>query len=240
MNIHYAFELNFNTVFTGIVAWVVIGMIAYRIYKKQSMKPKVWKVFVIILVGLFSFSINWQLLGTPVKFSILPLGVLLLYWILIGKEGRWQRYRPYAWLGFFANYIFLAAILLSLLAQHKIYPENDLSTYISNTEDASIVNIHPSALDSSLDKESLRKQIHSMTHKPIHAQHRFKEEEMRDDGAIKRNERFPYQLTGTSAKWGSGLKTIIYLEADGKGMLVTSSKKQLYFRSKESLLKGGK
>ena len=28
----------------------------------------------------------------------------------------------------------------------------------------------------------------------------------------KRNERFPYQLIGTSPIWGSGLHTIIYIE----------------------------
>ena len=54
----------------------------------------------------------------------------------------------------------------------------------------------------------------------------------------KRNERFPYQLIGTSSKWGSGLETIIYIEDDGKGILLSTPKEQLYFRSEDSFIEG--
>lgn len=66
----------------------------------------------------------------------------------------------------------------------------------------------------------------------------YYEKEFKDEQSIKRNERFPYQLAGTSPKWGSDLRPIIYIEADGKGLLISAPQKQLYFRSKESLLKG--
>jgi hypothetical protein len=238
MGIHYDFSFDFIAMVTGFLAWCVIGIIAYRMYKKQAVKPKVWKVFVSILVGIFSFSINLNWFDTLVKLSILPLGVWILYWHLKGKEGRWQTYRPFAWLGFFANYIFLAATLLAIPTHHLVYPENELSTYLSNTENASIINTHSSALDRSLNKESLLKQIHNMKQEPIYSEEWYEKTYMEPD--IKKiNERFPYQLTEISSKWGSGLETIIFVEADGKGMLVTTPKKQLYFRSVESLLKGG-
>ena len=54
----------------------------------------------------------------------------------------------------------------------------------------------------------------------------------------KRKERFPYLLTGVKPKWGSGIPTLIYLEEDGKGILITTPKKQLYFRSQQALVEG--
>jgi hypothetical protein len=57
--------------------------------------------------------------------------------------------------------------------------------------------------------------------------------------STKTKERFPYQLIGTSPEWGSGFLTIIYLEEDGKGILLSTSNKQLYFRSEDSIIEGG-
>ena len=58
-----------------ILAWCVIAFIAYSLYNRQSDKPEIWKVLVVILVGLFSFSFNTEMFGTVIKISILPLGV---------------------------------------------------------------------------------------------------------------------------------------------------------------------
>jgi hypothetical protein len=54
-----------------------------------------------------------------------------------------------------------------------------------------------------------------------------------------REERFPYQIIGTKAKWGSGINTIIYVEDDGKGLLIWTPKKQYYYRTDTSLIEGG-
>ena len=51
-------------------------------------------------------------------------------------------------------------------------------------------------------------------------------------------ERFPYQLMGISSKWGSGMDTIIYMEEDGKGILISTPQRQLYFRCDESFVEG--
>ncbi|QCJ40657.1 hypothetical protein FAY30_01280 [Bacillus sp. S3] len=240
MVVQFDFTFQLIGYITGFIAWCAIGMLAYRFYKKQPDKPKIWKVILCMLVGLFSFSFNWRVFDTPVKFAILPLGVWILYFLLKAKDGRWERYRKFVWLGFLANYIFLAGTLLALPLQHIIYPENKLSTYIGDFENARIINTHPSALERSLDLEVLQKHVHSMAAKSVHGQQWYYDDDVAREDSTDRHERFPYVLTGISTKWGSGLETMIYLEADGKGMLVTTGKRQLYFRSKVSLLKGDK
>lgn len=56
-------------------------------------------------------------------------------------------------------------------------------------------------------------------------------------GSNHREARFPYVLTGIETKWGSGKSPIIYLEKDGKGILISMEDKQLYFRSSAPFLK---
>ncbi|WP_158674391.1 MULTISPECIES: hypothetical protein [Lysinibacillus] len=52
--------INFNVIetLTGLFSWGIIVYLAYRIYKKQTTKPKLWKVLIVLIVGLFSFSIK--------------------------------------------------------------------------------------------------------------------------------------------------------------------------------------
>jgi len=217
---------------------LLLFFFAYRIYQKQIVKPKVWEIPLIILVGLFSFSMNWKMFDVIFQLPILPLGVWILYLVFKGKGERWQTCRSFALLGFGANFIFLASTLLTLPVHHVIYPKDELSVYISNVENASIINIHPSAKDRSLNKDSFLKQLDTMRQEAIYSDQWYKETYM-DPSSNKRNERFPYQLIGTSSKWGSGLHTLIYIEDDGKGILLSTPKKELYFRSKDSLLEGG-
>ena len=227
---------NFNIVqiITTVLAWGVIGYIASRMYKKQLEKPKVWKIILIIMAGIFSFSINWSLFNTVIQISILPLGVWILYAFLNGKRDRWKTYRSFAWLGFFANYLLLVSTLMAIPVYFLLYPHNDPATYISNVEDASIINTHPSAKEQSLIKNNLQKQIHSLKEAEIYNDEWYKETYMNTD-IHKRNERFPYILTNISPKWGSGIKTMVYIEDDGKGLLIITANKEKYFRSDHSL-----
>lgn len=238
MGISFEYSFNLIEAITVSLAWLTIGFIVYRLYKNQLIKPKIWKVFVSFFVGLFSFSLNLPLFETVIKVSILPLGVWILYGILKGKERSWDRYRSFAWFGFFANFIFLAAALIAIPAQQLIYPQNELSTYISNIDHSSIMTIHSSAEERSLDKNRLLKQLPSMRREPNQGVQWYADQDYSGEGPV-RNERFPYQLMGAASKWGSGQETVIYIEEDGKGMLITTPKKQLYFRSDESVLKGG-
>ena len=234
ININY----NIIEILTAILGWLVIVFFAYRIYQKQIVKPKVWKIPLIILVGLFSFSMNLSMFDMIFKLPILPLGVWILYFVFKGKDERWQTSRSFAWLGFGANFIFFASTLITIPVHHVIYPKDELSVYISNVENASIINIHPSAKDRSLNKDSLLKQLDTMRQEAIYSDQWYKETYINTE-SNKRNERFPYQVIGTSSKWGSGLQTLIYIEDDGKGILLSTPKKQLYFRSKDSLIEGG-
>jgi hypothetical protein len=192
---------------------------------------------IVIFVGFFSFSINWNMFDTAFKLSILPLGVWILYFLFKRKGERWQIYRHFVWIGFWANYIFLASILIAIPVHHMAYPKDEPTTYISSIEDASIITIHPSAKDQSLNKKSLLKQLHTMRQETIYSDQWYEDTYMNTE-SNNRNERFPYQLIGTSSKWGSDLHTIIYVEDDGKGILLSTPQKQLYFRSEDSFIEG--
>ena len=150
MVIDFDFTINAVAIITRLLAWSSIILLAYRVYKKQTVKPKVWKILIVMFVGIFSFSINWNMFNTMLKFPILPLGVWILYFVLKGKDERWQTYRSFTWLGFWANFLFLASTLIAIPVHQVIYPKDEPTTYISNIENASIINIHPSAKDRSL------------------------------------------------------------------------------------------
>lgn len=229
--ISFVWPTNIIDLITTVVAWCAIIALCMYLYKKSDQKPKVWKVILVILISLFSFSVSFN---PGFKLPVLPLGVWLLYWYFHRKMERWQVYRKFAWLGFGANFIFLTFSLIQNPLHHAIYPQNLLSTYISNTENVSITAIHSSGTSTSIDKSLLHKQVPAAKRKPIDAMKWYNQIVMSklDD------ERFPYIIDGTKPKWGSGIKSVVYLEKDGKGLLVTTSGKQLYFYLKNSIIKG--
>ncbi|MCA1032537.1 hypothetical protein LCL95_16110 [Bacillus timonensis] len=233
-------DINFNIVqfVISILAWGTIGYIAYRIYTKQESKPRIWKIVFVMMVGLFSFSINLPFFDTIIKISILPLGVWILYAVLKGKAGRWEKYRRFAWLGFWANFIFLASTFISIPISYFAYPEDHPATYISDVSNASVVPIHPSAKDESLHKEVIINQLANFERERIINDVWYEETYMNAEPS-KQNERFPYLLINVKPKWGSGIKSMIYIENDGKGLLISTADKQYYFRSNSSVLMGG-
>lgn len=226
---------NIIEIATSILGWLIVGILAFHLYKKQLEKPKAWKMLIVILVGLFSFSINWNAFDTLLQIAILPLGVWILYAFLKRKDGRWKKYRPFAWLGFWANFIFLSTTFIAIPIDHLVYPENEPLTYISNIENESVIAIHPSAKEHMLVKENLQKQIHNLKPKTFFSDEWYTETYM-EAGTGKRKERFPYLLIDTLPKWGSGLAPTIYIERDGKGLLIAAPNKQYYFQSDELLI----
>lgn len=230
---------NIIEIVTSIMGWIIIGILAFRIYKAQLEKPKAWKIIVVILVGLFSFSINWNVFNTLVQIAILPLGVWILYVFLKRKDGRWKKYRRFAWLGFWANFILLSMALIAIPINHLVYPKDQPLTYVANVENVSIVVIHPSANEHMLVKENLQKQIHNLKPKTFFSDEWYTETYMEAESS-QRKERFPYLLINTLPKWGSGLAATIYIEKDGKGLLIATLNKQYYFHSDELLIEEGK
>lgn len=235
MNIESTFDV-VATVF-NVIAWGCILFWAYQIYKKQINKPKIWKILIVIILGLFSFSITFNMFQSLIRISILPLGVWILYFFLRRKEESWQKYRSFAWIGFWGNFIFLASTLLTIPIHQFIYPNDELSTYISNDEEAAIVTIHPSGNEQPVVKEGLLNQLETMKQHTIYGIEWYQDTVLNYE-TNERKEQFPYQLVGTSPKWGSGQHAIIFIEEDGKGLLISTPKEQLYFRSEMSLLEG--
>lgn len=229
------FTFNLITFILNLIAWVSIGLISFRIYQKKKIKLKAWKVIVVLYIGLFSFNINWPMFDTVVKIPLLPLGVWILYFILKRKEGRWETYRSHAWLGFGANVIFIATTLLAVPLQHAFYPEKEATTYLSSIENVSLLPIHPSATEQKINKVALENQLPNMTVEMVYSQDWYEETYMEME-SNERDERFPYQLTGVNAKWGSGKSPVIYIESDGKGLLIKTKEKEFYFRSADSFL----
>ncbi|WP_047983236.1 hypothetical protein [Ornithinibacillus californiensis] len=238
-------EINFNfpddiiIIFMSGIVWSVIAYLALRIYKKQIEKPKVWKIAVIIIVSLFSFSINWQMFNTLVKLSILPLGVWAIYVFFKWTGRNWEAYRRFAWLGFWANYLFLASTLLAIPIHHVVYPKDEAATYLSEFENASLVAVHPSAMeDGVLDKDRLKKELQAMKQETIYSDQWYEDTYLNRGEINEKDERFPYQLVNTDAAWGSGLHSVIFVEDDGKGVLITTAENQLYFRFDHSIIEG--
>lgn len=233
--------MNAPGIVLNLVAWGAIFILARRIYSKQDLKPIIWKLAIVIFVGLFSFSINLPYMDQQIKLAILPLGVWILYGIYSRKdEGKsWEKYRKYAWLGFFANFIFLAVSLILPLVHSGIYPDSEISTYISDINKARVIKTHPSAGNKILDKDSLLVQLDSIQEEPVYSEKWYYEAFESAGELSKAEERFPYQLAGTEAKWGIGIEPMIFVEQDGKGILITTGQKQVYFRAEKSLLKKG-
>lgn len=232
MNIHMP------SMILSIFSYLVIGLLFYVVYKKQQSPPKIWKVILITFIGFFSFSISLNLPSGVAKVAILPLGVIFLYWFLRRKDNgeRWLRYRRFAWLGFWANFIFLAFSFLNTPLDHLMFPKNQPSTYMNNVEEASLIFTHPAAKAVIVNKEVLQRQADKMKQKEIKSESWYYKTNEKNGY----KERFPYVLIGAFPAKGSGLETVIYVEDDGKGFLITPNKGgQVYFRAEESVLTGG-
>lgn len=216
--------------------WIVILVIAHFLYIKQEIHPKRWKVIFVTFVGVFCFSISWNMSGNVLRFPVLPLGVWIVYGVLRTKEGRWAVYRRFAWLGFWANFLFLVSNLLSAQSQSLVYPLDEPSIYLADVEEASIVSTHPSANKVTLKEERLKDRS-NLQEAQVHSVEWYEEGENWEEPK-RRNERFPYLLIDAEPKWGSGADSRIYIERDGKGILISTSQKQYYFRAEQSVLAG--
>lgn len=214
-----------------ILAYAAIVIAAIVLYKKQDEKPKVLKIILIMFIGLFSFSINWQSDGLPIRLPILPLGVWILYFFSRGKEGRWAKYRRFAWLGFAANFALLAASLAAAMFYHGVYDTKDPAVYLASVENAEVVLLHPSAERTVLRQGALQ-ETGTWTRGNFDSEEWYREITMDDN----HDERFPYLLSGTEPKWGSGLESVIYIEKDGKGVLISGPDAQMYYRSEKPLI----
>ncbi|OAB48339.1 hypothetical protein [Paenibacillus antarcticus] len=236
----FQLELPHNVVFIagGILGWLIVLILVSRHYLKRQEKPSFWKVILVVLVGMFSFTINLNLMHVSTKLSILPLGV----WILVGllSKASWQTYRAFAWIGFWANFIFLFTTLMSGFMDNWVYPKEDASTYISDLENAYIVAIHPSGLQAVLNKERFQDQLRDVEAVDIMDMGlEWYQESSMESEPYYQKEHFPYALLGALPRWGSGRDSTMYIQDDGKGLLITTANQSYYYRSKEPLIDMG-
>lgn len=240
-----------STSMMSIIGWgILIGAVCY-IYRRQTEKPVIWKMAIVVYVGLFCFNFQFPIgaSDTPLKIAILPLGVWILILVFGKKKERWKVYRPYAWLGFFWNYVFLITTLLISPLQNILYPPDKVETFLAELEDPGILLIHPSGKQAELNNEvfieslslwEIRKMDSRLWYDESFPEIDEEELEEEEQMPFQTTERFPYILLGASPKWGSGYESTIYIESDGKGMLISTEKGQYYFRSTDSILKGRK
>ena len=150
-----------------------------------------------------------------------------------------RSYRKYVWLGFFANYIFLIMSLSIGLLHEGMYPKNELPTYLDDLRNAELVTTHPSGISVQLDRDSLTSQLNNFKKKSFYSEQWYQETYFGGESEAKKDERFPYQLVGFQPKWGSGITSIIFIERDGKGLLISTPGEQFYFTFEKSFLKEG-
>ncbi|RLQ93779.1 hypothetical protein [Falsibacillus albus] len=226
-------SINLPSLLLNLAVWAGSAALVIFFYRKNKAKLTGWKVFLATFVGLFSFSITVPLFHDTFKIALLPLGVWILFFIFRKVKDRWVKYRPFAWLGFFSNYLFLAAGLLAIPINHGLYPENEVSTYLSSYEQPVLIAINPSADEHRIDRAALSTALNKMKEKKIYSTVWY--QNITGQNGKKGDERFPYVLKGTSSKSGSGIQTMVFVEKDGKGILVNSQRRQRYFHSPSSI-----
>lgn len=214
----------------AIISLCITGGLVFYNHAKRIEKLSFWSVMAVVVIGMFSFSFPIHVGVRPVRIPIIPLGVGILYFYFQRKQNQWKVFGVYAWLGYLFNVFLLILTLISIPIHQTVYP-NKLSTYIANPSEASIVLSQPSGHDVSLNKENLIKLINSQALPSLESGLQW----MKNTSG-KQGEWFPYMVTDALPKWGSDANAIIYIEKDGKGILVTTRYSQYYFRSNNSLI----
>ncbi|MCP3029166.1 hypothetical protein [Halobacillus sp. A5] len=233
----YDFEWSWNLpeIILLVFAYAILITIFTITYKKQSEKPHIGKALLAALVGIFSFSVNFQFQGYPISIAILPLGVGILYFFIKRRnEDRWPLYRRYAWMGFVFNYVFLLTGLLTPLLFDLMYDKNDPTTYLAQTDEAEVHLSHESAEPQTLHIERLEKELENAQIEEFDSMRWHREAEDREE-----KERFPYVLSGVQAESGSDLRAVTFVEKDGKGLLIQTEEDQFYVRTEQSVLEEG-
>ena len=230
-------SFDFLSAAATVLAWGVIAYLACKLYRRNPDQQVGWKAVLILVIGLLSFSFTWTVANTAIQIAVLPLGVWILYFILKRKEGRWERYRKFAWLGFGANYIFLLGVLAASSIGHFVYPADHAETFVSDVREASMLSVHPTGhADDALNVKVLNSKIQTLKQSQLFNDSWYEETFYQEKAKY---ERFPYVLLDAKPKWGSGVRAAIFVEKDGKGLLIQTPSESLYFRSTQSFVVGG-
>jgi len=215
---------------------ILSAAVFFYVYKSQKLKLSLKNTVITTIIGLFVFSVTINTSYGSLKIPVLPLGVWFLYWFLRRdkQNERWQRYRRFAWLGYFLNFGFLLSNMLVFPLTSFLYPEGKLTTFIGDTTKAKVILTNPSSLPVKLDKTLLKKQLVHAKEKHANGTDWYYDSTVHENKAP---ERFPYYLADTKVKSGKGGGVQIFIEKNGKGLLISTSKGQHYFQFQRSVLK---
>ncbi|MHA7966441.1 hypothetical protein ACX93W_20140 [Paenibacillus sp. CAU 1782] len=212
-------------------AWIGISIVLIRHYRRQESKPVLWKALLAVIIGIPAFNAHIDMFGFTGKLAVLPIGVGLIY-VVIKKES-WQKYRMFAWAGFWSNYAMLAVALLTGMLFSAVYPTGELSTYLAHVDKARLVQTHPSAPSGQFTVEKLKVSIQEAVLQDNFPVLDWYHQSMLEGEVLYRKERFPFMLNGIEPQWGSGIHSSAFVEADGQGLLIVTGSDYLYFRSEE-------
>ena len=221
-----------NAITLAIVA--IFTLLAIRIYKREETKGKWWVIIIIFLIGRFSISLDLPLFGHTHNLAIFPLGAGLFYLFTRTRQQAREIYKPYIWLGFFANYAFFVCGILTIFVTNALFPPGHLSTYIESFEDATILNIHPSAQDKIQLSNNAYELLDKSIQTEVHA-HEWYNGQAYNQMAYK-EEKFPYMLQNVTATAGLNIDVFYYIEQDGKGLLVQTPDQHYYFRTEDTFI----
>lgn len=212
-------------------AWIGILILLIRHYRRQENKPVIWKAMLVVVVGIAAVPFHINMFGFSGELAVLPIGVGLIY--MVAKNESWQKYRKFAWAGFWSNYAMLAVALLSEMLFSVVYPKAELSTYLAYVDKVRLVETHPSAPSGSLSVEKLKVSMENAVLQDSYPAFDWYNQSALEGGELYRKERFPLLLTGIKSQWGSGIHSAVFVERDGLGLLIATGSDYLYFRSQE-------
>ena len=207
-------------------------------YKKRAKRPVAWwKMLFVLLVGLFSFSINFNFFGEMHKFAILPLGAVVFYFITRKKGDVWPTYKPFIWIGFLANYAFFVIGIALVPILNALYPPNNIDTYIKNVQEAAIITTHMSASEHVRLTENAQQLLLNSTNEQFNADEWYYD--LRESVRYYNDEQFPYMLSNVTKPLGMNEKVLHFVEKDGQGLLIITDNVQYYFRTVEPFIQVG-
>ncbi|WP_404458076.1 hypothetical protein [Oceanobacillus kapialis] len=222
-------NINLIDLIMATLGYGCILVFVYYLYKKKEKgKPKPWVILLVIIIGLITFNLE---VGS-LPFPVFPIGLCLLYIGFLIRKGNWHWYHKYGLAGFVGSYLLFSITLLGQPIQSLFYPQEP-ATYFARVEHAEIVKTYRHAPDQTIHKQKLDEAISSLTKKSL------KDATWIEDLYENTEERFPYHVTGIKPKWGSGLDTMLFVETDGKGWLVTTPDSHYYYRSPTSIFGEG-
>ncbi|RJX39066.1 hypothetical protein D3P09_16330 [Paenibacillus pinisoli] len=235
MSLELDLPQNIIAVTASIVGWTIVLCWIILRYRKLQEKPAIWKMILAALVGILSISIHVSVFSTAVKLSVVPIGVLLVF--LFMRNGTWSTYRRFAWIGFFSSYILVATTLLGSWLHQTVYDKTDPATYLADIQQVQVIGIHPSAGHIGWDQAMFEKRLPDLLLEQSYNTLDWYYESRPAGETMHASEKFPYALLGAKPSWGSGYESAVFLESDGKGLLIQTAERHYYFRSEEPLVK---